>query len=256
MPVLVPVSVVGLGVPSINGIKSRSSKDGSDSGKTIEDGIEDEIEVEAGILRLLMILVVVVVVLAFVLGLVLVVVVLRLLLLLLLLPLLLEVLLLVNRERKEESFESTLALFGGGGLCVLLIQTFLPCADDACGGALCACVWRNAPREEGVIVEVDSMDVMDGIEAIEAIEVTDGVVDEGMDGMAEECRLPFTETVTKAVLALLEWPVVFVAFVVFVVFVVLLGLEEEEADGEEGASTGYSGVRCLVFLAILSLSLF
>lgn len=123
MPVPVPV-VVMPGAPSMNGIKSKSSKDGRDSGRTIGEGTEDEVELEGDverILRLLMTLVVVV--LVFVLGLVLVVV-LRLLLLLLLL----EVLLLVNRERKAESFESTLALFGGGGLCVL-IKTRFPCAD-------------------------------------------------------------------------------------------------------------------------------
>lgn len=96
------------------------------------------------------------------------------------------------------------------------------------------------------MVEVDSMDVMDGIEAIEAIEATEVVADEGMDGMADGCKLPLTETVTEAVLVLLERPVVFE----------VLGSEEEVADGEEGTSTGCSGVRCLVFLAILSLSLF
>lgn len=86
------------------------------------------------------------------------------------------------------------------------------------------------------MVEVDSMDVMDGIEAIEAIEVTEVVEDEGIDGIAEG-RLPLTETVTEAVLVLLEWPVA------------LLG-SMEGGVGEEGASPGCSGVRCLVFLIL------
>lgn len=89
------------------------------------------------------------------------------------------------------------------------------------------------------MVEVDLMDVMDGIEAIEAIEVTEVVEDEGIDGIAEG-RVPLIETVTEAVLVLLEWPVA------------LLG-SMEGGVGEEGASTGYSGVRCLVLL-ILTLS--